>query len=223
MSKATFKMSSSLRCDNCYREYSTAFNLMRHKRKCGLDEDDEGTDSNEDIDSTGGTETGQDDDASDDSAEEGRESWQFLLDLLKEKESDFSICAEKLKADLVRAGVSEDGAEERSDHLYYKLLADELRDHLMNLILDLKVLRNDAIYESIMRDVKDSGQPFKIAFNDAWRKYKNDVIDKVLKPAFPEEEDEESEEDEQDEVNESGAADEQPLQVQNLARLKFHH
>ncbi len=114
-----------------------------------------------------------------------RDCWKFLFDDIREKEPDFLLETGKLRNDLLSIGASLEHAQVRSKCLYFKLLAKELREGLLNLVLDMKILRKDSIYEQLMQDVKESEMPFAEAFRMAWRKQKDTIIEEILRPSFP--------------------------------------
>jgi len=192
-------------CSKCYKTFSTPYNRSRHENQQHRSDDEpdgedvisdeeeeavEDTDENSDASEMEDEAVESDGETSESNSDDGkysRECWRFLFDELRDKEPDIQLQSEKLSQELLAVGVSEDWANKRKERLYYKMLSEELREKLLDLLLNMKILRKDSIYEQLMDDVKDSDLPFAEAFRDAWKKKKTTVVDEILRPAFPEE------------------------------------
>jgi hypothetical protein len=195
-------------CNICDRQFTTPFNMQRHKRLIHTaeptskkprdifdtvvsdngfkdqnendqeSEESDNEDKNESDDSTASTQHGGEN-------EEDHEAWQFLLDCIEEKDLDYLLVARKHRDELIQAGVTEKSARERGSALFLKLMAGELRDCLLSNIQCMGALRKDTVYKELMEDVHDSDQPLKAAFLEAWKKHKNTIVSEIILPNFP--------------------------------------
>ncbi len=168
-------------CVECSRFFSTPYNLSRHRatkhremRDYESQADSESTveegeiDEATEPDSDGDMEVEEEEDTATDN-----EAWRFLFRCILHKDPDYLLTADKLRNELIEAGVSRAVAKDRGTALYLKLLSAELRDTTCNVIGNVRLLRRDPIYKKIMEDVVESDQPFYDAFREAWRKHKH--------------------------------------------------
>ncbi len=167
---------------NC--EPSDEEGAKEHEEDIFDNEDEMGTESEHEID---------------EEEDRDRASWFFLLLQLNLKERDIFYGAMNLKKSLMSGGVTQNGATRRARQNYFKLLAKELREQLMDLVLNMRILRKDSIFKSIMDETHLSNLPFAEAFRHAWKKHKNTIIEEVLKPTFPPKPEEKAAAEEQEE------------------------
>jgi hypothetical protein len=196
-------------CNNCDREYTTAFNLRRHmrlahgaaqtggywdrQRSLAVNSDGQQSDEDASADGGGGEVDEEEEEEEEEEQEEGNEgeedeshdAWDCLFPCLQQKEVDFYLTANKAKHDLQKAGVSDSIATERGSAMFFKLLFAELKQCFKEHLLKSIALRRDSIYKAILSDMKESDKSFETAFAEAWRHNKQSIIDDVLLPNFP--------------------------------------